>query len=1068
MSTNPPLARLRFLILLTLTTAAAALAHAQSSGAPQDPLSALRWRFIGPNGNRVAAVAGAAGDPLVAYAGAASGGIWKTENGGTSWRPVFDREHVSAIGALAVSESSPNVVWAGTGETFLIRPFYPMGDGVYRSTDAGEHWQHVGLEQTGHIGRIVIDPHDAQRVFVCALGQLFKPQPERGIYRTTDGGATWQQVLKVDDNTGCSDLAIDPSDPNTLFAGMWPLQIHPWAIDSGGASGGIYATHDGGATWHKLAGNGLPAADHPVGKVAVAIAPSNPKRVYALVQDTQPSFYRSDDGGGTWTLVSHSHLMLQRDSYYDRFGVSTSNPDLLFFLSPYFVVSTDAAKTFIRPGGRGGGPAGAFASAGGDNHDMWIDPLNPKRLMVGNDAGVSISLDGGRSYQAIRLPIAQVYHVTTDDEIPYNVYGNIQDSSSFRGPSNTLGGGIRAADFQSVGGCESGFATPEPGNPDIVWSGCYEGVVSRMNLRDGQSRDVSVWPDVADGWKPADVKYRWHWTIPLAISHFDPKRVYVGSQYVHETADGGQTWKVISPDLTLNDKSHEGNSGGITYDNLYTYDAAVIYSIAESPIKRGVIWAGTNDGQVNVTSDGGAHWTNLTKNIPDLPPMGTIWNIEASPFDAATAYITVNLEQMGDYNAYVYKTADGGKSWQMISAGIPHGFNSSAHCVIEDPVRKGMLYLGTDNAVYVSWDDGGRWTSLSNNLPPAPVYWLTVQQRFNDLVISTYGRGDFILDDITALRDLDKAQQANGPYLFPLRPAYRFRSVTSAPMAEPNPRIVGQNPQYGAVINFYLPQPADKVTLTVLGSDGAAIRTMTMPGRAGLNRAWWDLRGEDGKMPHMLVPPPDAPWLENGPEGYHILTGIMIPDVVRGPLMVPGTYTVRLTAGDRMLTAPLTVLADPHSAGTAASMASELRFRNEMIKEIGNVSDMIERLERLRKQLATLEEKYGQDPSQKAVIDAARKLADRVMSVETELIDIYLTNGNEDLNRHPSQLYQKMTALYDKSQADLGPTASEEAVNDSLRAWMEKSEGQLRLLMNEDVSGFNEVLKAHHLPIIQQ
>ena len=1061
--------RLRVFILSTLAIAAAALVHAQTSGAPEDAFSALRWRFIGPNGNRVAAVAGAAGDPLVAYAGAASGGIWKTENGGTTWRPVFDQQHVSAIGALAVSESSPNVVWAGTGETFLIRPFYPMGDGVYRSTDAGEHWQHAGLEQTGHVARIVIDPHDPQRVFVCALGQLFKPQPERGVYRTTDGGATWQQVLKVDENTGCSDLAIDPSDPNTLIAGMWPLLIHPWAIDSGGPGGGIYATHDGGATWHKLAGNGLPAADHPVGKVAVAIAHSNPKRVYALVQDTQPSFYRSDDGGNSWTLVSHSHLMLQRDSYYDRFGVSTSNPDLLFFLSPYFVVSTDAAKTFIRPGGRGGGPAEGFASAGGDNHDMWIDPVNPKHLMVGNDAGVSISLDGGRSYEAIRLPIAQVYHVTTDDEIPYNVYGNIQDSSSFRGPSNSLGGGgIRAADFQSVGGCESGFATPEPGNPDVVWSGCYEGVVSRMDLRDGQSRDVSVWPDVADGWKPADVKYRWHWTIPLAISHFDAKRVYVGSQYVHETTDGGQTWKVISPDLTLNDKSHQGNSGGITYDNLYTYDAAVIYSIAESPVKRGLIWVGTNDGQVNVTSDGGARWTNVTKNIPNLPPMGTIWNIEASPFDAATAYITVNLEQMGDYNAYVYKTADSGKSWQMISAGIPHGFNSSAHCVIEDPVRKGMLYLGTDNAVYVSWDDGGHWTSLSNNLPPAPVYWLTVQKRFNDLVISTYGRGDFILDDITALRDLDKAQQANGPYLFSLRPAYRFRSVNAGRMAEPGGRIVGQNPQYGADIDFYLPQPAGKVTLTIVGSDGAAIRTMTVRGRAGLNRAWWDLRGENGKMPRMLVPPPDAPWLENGPEGYHILTGIMIPNVVRGPLVVPGTYTVRLTAGGKTLTAPLTVLADPHSLGTPASMASELRFQNEMIKEVGNVSDMIEGLERLRKQLATLEEKYGQDPAQKAVIDAARKLADRVMAVEGEMIDIYLTNGNEDLNRHPSQLYQKLTALYDKSQADLGPTASEEAVNDTLRAWIEKSDGQRRQLINEDVSGFNDLLKAHHLPIIQQ
>ena len=1045
---------------------------AQAPQGIDDALSQLRWRFIGPNGNRLAAVAGVAGNPYIAYAGAASGGIWKTENGGTTWTPVFDREHVAAIGALAVSESAPNVVWAGTGETFLIRPFYPMGDGVYVSTDAGAHWQHAGLEQTGHIGRIVIDPHDPQRVFVCALGQLFKPQPERGVYRTTDGGKTWDQVLKIDENTGCSDLAMDPSDPNTLVAGIWALQIHPWAIESGGTTGGVYITHDGGGSWHKAVGNGMPSADHAVGKVAVAIAHSNPRRVYALVQDTQPSFYRSDDGGASWTLVSHSHMMLQRDSYYTRFGVSTSDPDLLFFLSPNFVISTDGAKTFV-PGGRGGGRGGGFASAGGDNHDMWIDPQNSNHLMVGNDAGISISIDGGKSYQAIRLPIAQVYHVTTDDQIPYYVYGNIQDSSSFRGPSNNLagggfggrGGGMHAADFQSVGGCESGFATPDPSDPNIVWSGCYEGVVSRMDMRDGQSRDVSVWPDVADGWKPADVKYRWHWTIPLEISPFDPKRVYVGSQFVHETTDGGQTWKVISPDLTLNDKSHQGNSGGITYDNLYTYDGSVIYSIAESPMKKGLIWVGTNDGQVNVSENGGIKWTNVTKNIPNLPPMGTIWNIEPSPHDAATAYITVNLEQMGDYNAYVYRTNDTGKTWQMISAGIPHGFNSSAHCVIEDPVRKGMLYLGTDNAVYVSWDDGAHWRSLSNNLPPAPVYWLTVQKRFNDLVIATYGRGVYILDDITALRDMDKAQQGNAPMLFTPRPAYRFRSAGNGRMAEPGARIDGQNPPYGADINFYLPS-AEPASLTISGTDGTTIRTLDVDGRAGLNRTWWDLRGEDGKMPHMLVPPPDASWMENGPDGYHILTGIMIPNVVRGPVVLPGSYTVRLAAGGRTLTAPLKVLADPHTLGTAATMTAENHFQHEVIREIDSVSDMIERLERVRKQIAELDRQYANDPAQKAVVEAADKIAARAQVVENTLMDIYLTNGNEDLNRHPSQLYQKLTALYDKAEADLGPTASEEEVNESFRAWMEKSDGQLRQFTDQDVSELNAFLKAHHVPAV--
>lgn len=1041
--------------------------RAQTPAVPPAPLANLHWRFIGPTGNRTAAVAGEPGNPMVAYAGAASGGIWKTENGGVEWKPIFDHERVSAIGALAVAGSAPHTVWAGTGETFLIRPFYPMGDGVYKSTDAGDHWQHMGLAETGHIGRIVIDPQNPERVFVCALGQLFKPQPERGVYRTLDGGKSWEQLLKIDEKTGCSDLAMDPRDSNTLYAGMWPLVIHPWNLDSGGPTGGVYVTHDGGATWHKAVGHGMPAADHPVGKVAVAVAPSLPRRVYALVQDTQPTLYRSDDGGNTWTVVSHSHLMVQRDSYYVRFGVSPTDADRLYFLSPNYVISLDAGKTFIRPN------TDRFASAGGDNHDIWLDPLDANRLMVANDAGVSISLDGSRSFQAIRLPIAQVYHVTTDDQIPYNIYGNIQDGNSFRGPSNNLqtggfgGGGIRAADFQSVGGCESGFATPDPADNDVVWSGCYEGVISRINLRDGQVRDVSVWPDVADGWTPKDVKYRWHWTVPLAISPVDSKRVYVGSQFVHETTDGGQTWKVISPDLTLNDKSHQGDSGGITFDNLYTYDGDVIYSIAESPRKAGVIWVGTNDGQVSLTEDGGAHWTNVSKQIPNLPPYGTIWNIEPSAFDAATAYITVNLEQMGDYNAYVYKTADAGKSWQFIGAGVPKGFNSSAHCVIEDPVRKGMLYLGTDNAVYVSWDDGGHWTSISNNLPPAPVYWLTVQKRFNDLIISTYGRGDYVLDDVTALREMDKAESGRAAYLFTPRPAYRFRSIGNGRMSEPGSRIVGQNPPYGADVNFYLPAEDPNVTVAISGPDGKTIRRIAAHGQAGLNRVWWDLRGEDGKMPHMLVPPVNADWMQNGPEGYHVLRGIMIPNEVRGPLTVPGTYTVHLTAGGKTLTAPLTVLADPHSLGTPQTLRAEEAFEIQMINQIDQVSVMIERLEWVRQQVATLHARYGSDPSLKDVLAEATKVAERATSIEGKLIDVYLTDGHEDLNRHPSQLYQKLTALYDKSQADQGPTAADLEVDRFFRQWMEQSQAELNQFGN-DVSAFNETLRAHHLaPSIQ-
>ena len=1056
-------------VLMTVVAGAVA-----QEGAGRPAPAPLSWRFVGPYGNRAVAVVGEPGNPQVVYLGAASGGVWKTENGGVEWKPIFDgaigtdgRKAAQAIGALAISQSDPGTVWAGTGETFIIRPFMPMGDGVYKTTDGGRNWSAMGLAATGHIGRIVIDPKDANDVYVCSLGQMYKEETERGVYRTRDGGKTWAHVLNLDAKTGCSDLAMDPQDPNTLVAGMWPVMVYPWKIDSGGPKGGVYLTHDGGATWKKAVGHGMPAdPNHPMGKVAVAIAQSDPKRIYALVQDTQPTLYRSNDGGENWTMVSHDHLMMQRDSYYVRFGISTTDPDRLYFQSPYYTISLDGGKTFVRPPGPDG-----FASAGGDNHDVWIDPLNSQRIMVANDAGISISLDGSKTFEHIRIPISQVYHVTVDDQIPYNVYGNLQDASSFLGPSNSLagggggggGGGLMPADFKDVGGCESGFATPDPSDNNIVWSGCYEGRITRVDMRDGQARDVSVWPDVDDGWAPKDVKYRWHWTIPLTISPFDAKHVYVGSQYVHETKDGGQTWKTISPDLTTNDKSHQGSSGGITRDDLYTYNANIIYSIAESPLKKGLLWVGTNDSQVQLSEDGGAHWTNVSKNIMGMAPYGTIWNIEASKYDAGTAYITVNLEQMGDYNAYVYKTADYGKTWKMITGSLPKSVNSSAHCVIEDPVRKGMLYLGTDDAIYVSWDDGGSWKSLNYNMPNAPVYWIAVQKRFNDLVVSTYGRGDYIMDDITPLREMDKAQAAGAPMLFKPRDAYRFRSVTARPMVEPGGKIVGQNPAYGADINFYLPAADPAATVEITGAEGKLIKTLKVRATAGMNRVMWDLRGENGAMPHMLVPPPGEPWVPNGPGGYHILSGIMIPTTVRGVLMPPGEYTVHVNAAGKRMTAPLTVLADPHSLGTPATIAAGAAFQAKVLAEIAEVSKMIESLEWVRSQAATLEMRYGSDSAQTTTVDAAKTLAEKAMAIEGKLIDIHLTNGHEDLNRNPSQLYQKLTALYDKSDADLGPTAAATEVNDYFVKWMQQTQTAYEMFEANDVAKFNAGLKSSRL-----
>ncbi len=1002
----------------------------QASG----PLGQLRFRTIGVIGNRASAIVGAPGKPNTIYIGAASGGIFKTEDG-TNFRPVFDDQDVAAIGALDVSRSSPNIVWAGTGEAFVIRPYMPIGDGVYKSTDEGRTWHHMGLEQTGRIARVLIHPMNPDVVYVCAAGQMHKPQHERGVFKTTDGGKTWKQVLFVDENTGCSNLALDPHDPETLFAGVWQIEIHSWILNSGGPSSGIYVTHDGGDSWKRVAGRGLPPAGKPIGKVAVGIAPSNPNRVYALIEEDTPRFYRSDDRGNTWRLVNQSHLLDERAPYYTRFAVAPDDENLIFYVAVAFSISRDGGETFVDP---------LPASAGGDNHDVWFDPVDPNRVMVANDGGASLSWNKGQSYRRIILPIAQMYGVSVDDEIPYNVYGNRQDGNTFKGPSNNLAGGrggfggaITAGDWYQVGGCESGFATPDPKDNNIVWDGCFDGQISRVNIASGQSRMVSPWPDPTYGWTPADVKYRWNWAAPIEISPHDHNRVYVGSQVVHETMDGGQTWKVISPDLTTNDKSKQGDSGGVALDNPPgTYDASILYAIKESPVQAGVIWTGSADGQVNVTRDGGTSWTNVTKNIPDLPPWGWIWDLQASHFDAGTAYVAFNLQQQGIYDAYVYKTADFGKTWKLISGSIPKSMNSSARSIIEDPVRKGMLFLGTDNALYFSLNDGDTWTRLRNNLPPVPMYQMVVQKRYSDLVIGTYGRGFWILDDISPLRDLDKAEGAD-VYLFKPRNAYRYRVLATGRASDANAQTNGQNPPAGADINFWLKAPG-RVEITITGPDGKEVRKLTQPGTAGLNRVWWDLKYEMATPVRLRTSPPGEPWVKVGPEGWRPLASY---GPFRGNATVaPGNYKVQLTAGGKTLTEPLTVLRDPKSVGNEQQIQEQVAFMLQIRGELEDMAQMINRMEWIRRESELHQEMLRDDPKQASALKQEQDFEKKAIAVENEMVDVYLTGRPEDSFRHPMRLVEKFGYLgsildnnWGGGGSDLPPTASDVAVHKELQ-----------------------------------
>jgi photosystem II stability/assembly factor-like uncharacterized protein len=1014
----------------------------------------------------VAAVAGVVSDPSVYYAGAASGGIWKTTDGGVHWQPIFDDQPVQSIGALAVAPSDPNVVWAGTGEAW-IRSHISIGNGIYKSTDAGKTWQHQGLNSTGRIARVVVHPANPDVVYVAALGHSYGPQPERGIYRTTDGGKTWERVLFVDENTGASDVVMDPTNPRILFAGMWQLEIHTWGRESGGLGSGIYTSRDGGTTWKKLTGHGLPTK--PFGKVGLAIAPSNASRLYALIEtgDGVPwhgqatdngELWRSDDGGETWKVVSYDRQLSCRQPYYTRMAVAPDRENEAYFLCAAFSKTLDGGATTVDV------PFGQ--SPGGDNHDMWIDPTNGNRMIVGNDGQVSISTNRGRTWYRQQLPIAQMYHATVDNQIPYYVMGNRQDGPSSRGPSNSriggFGGGVGViprGEWHSVAGGESGWATPDPTDPNIIWSsasgsGSVGGIVARYDERTRQALHAEIWPQSTIGWPATDLKYRFVWTAPLTISPHDHNKIYVGSQFVHMTTDGGKSWQVISPDLTLNDKSKQQISGGLTPDNIGVEYADVVFAIAESPLKPGLIWAGTNDGLVQVTRDGGKSWSNVTAGIPGMPAQGTVSNIEPSRYDTATAYITVDAHQANNRDPFVYKTADYGRSWKAIVSGLPRSPMGYAHVVREDPVRRGLLYLGTESALYVSFDDGGSWQPLQTTLPHAPVYWLVLQQHFNDLVVSTYGRGFWILDDVTPLEQLTADVRAQAAFLFKPRPAYRFRQIT-APMAMTDDPTAGQNPPYGAAINYWLKAaPTGDVTLTILDAAGQTVRTLPGTKNIGINRVWWDLRNDSTPMARLRTAPLYDPEVRLGPEGWRAA-----PVGRMTLLMPPGTYTVKLKVSGQESSEPLVVRKDPNSGGREEEIQTQTKALVGLQGDLGAAVDVINRIELMRSQLQSLRALVPADI--RAVADSLEK---RLSGVEDDLFDLRLTGRGQDEVRWPTKLAGQITYLAQGiASSDFAPAAQQNEVQQQLEGQLKTVRGRFATLVNQDLAQLNALLKQRNI-----
>ena len=1032
---------------------------------------ALRYRYIGPEGNRISTAAGIPGDPNTYYAGAASGGIFKTTDGGNYWEPIFDSEDALSIGFIALAPSDPNVVWVGTGEP-NIRSHISMGKGVYRSTDAGKTWNFLGLENTGRVSRIQVDPRDPDVAFVAALGHSYGPQQERGIFRTTDGGETWEHVLFVDENTGASDLVMDPNNPRILFAGMWQIEIHTWGRTSGGPGSGIFMSRDGGDSWTRLEGGGLPK-EH-VGKIALAIAPSNSNRIYALIEtgDGVPledgtetesgELWRSDDGGDTWALTSHDRALAGRTHYYSRVEVSPDDDMEAYFLASAFSSSTNGGESTIDHQDR--------AAPWGDNHDIWIDPQNTDRMIVANDGGVDISTTRAQTWRQIALPVAQMYHVTVDTRIPYYVYGNRQDGQSARGPSRTLYAGflgsvgnIPRGDWHDVGGGESGFATPDPEDPNIIWSsasgsGANGGIVTRMDLESRQVHNIEVWPKGTIGFSAGGVRYRFVWDPPLTISPHDHNKVYTGSQHVHVTTDQGHSWQVISPDLTRNDQSRMGSSGGLTPDNLGVEFSGVIFSIEESPITTGLIWVGTNDGLIHLTRDGGETWIDLTANVPGMPEWGSIRNFEASRYDAGTAYFAVDGHQANNRDPWLYRTRDYGATWELIVNGIEKTPLSYTRSILEDPVRQGLLYAGTENGVYVSFTDGDMWQPLQSNLPHAPALWMVIQEHFNDLVIGTYGRGFWILDDISAIQQLTPEVVASDAHIFNPRAEYRFRP-TVPPYASGQEPVAGQNPPYGASIDYWLSAgaaEADSVDLEVTDASGATVRSMKGGATEGINRVWWDLRHDASEHPVLRTRPRYASWVVLREDGTRDAPGL-------GPvstLALPGMYTVTLTVDGQEYSTSLEVRKDPNSRGTQATVLLNAQMVSELRADLDRAVAVINGAERIRAQLQSIQQLSDEDePSE--LSDAAEALEAQFTTVEVQLLQLNLTGRGGDGLRWPSGTAQQISALLQNVEAsDFAPTEQHGEVGVELRAELAAAEAEYNALVRDELAAFNALLAA--------
>ena len=1057
-------------------------------------LHGIEWRNIGPHrGGRVVAVAGDPVDPMTFYFGAAAGGVWKTTDGGTYWRNVSDGFFsTAAVGAIAVAPSDANVIYVGMGEC-CIRGDVSHGDGVYRSTDRGKTWRHLGLPDTRHIARIRIHPQNPDVVYVAALGHAFGPNSERGVYRSLDGGSTWKQVLFRSADAGAIDLSMDPNNPRIIFAAIWEARRTPWSLTSGGPGSSLYVTADGGDSWTDISGRpGLPKGVK--GRIGVAVSPAKRDRVWALVEAENGGLFRSDDGGATWQKVSNDREIQGRRWYYMHVFADPRDPDTVWALAARCFKSVDGGETFAE-----------VATPHGDNHDLWIDPQNPQRMIEGNDGGACVSCNGGGTWSTIyNQPTAQFYHLDTDTRFPYRVYGTQQDNSAISVPSQTSKGGIPISDCVVTGHAESGHIQVRPDNPNIVFSGAIGsspgggGAMLRYDHVTGQTRIITAWPEFYGGWAPKDLKYRFQWTYPILISPHDPNMLYACGNRVFRSTDEGMSWEVISPDLTRDDKTKQEASGGpITKDTTGAEHYCTIFAFTESPHERGVFWAASDDGLVHLSRDGGKSWHDVTPR--GFPEWGTINNIEVSPHDPATAYLAATRYKLDDTHPYLYRTNDYGQTWQTITRGIPD--TEFTRVIREDPARRGLLYTGTETGLYVSFDEGETWEPFQLNLPVAPVYDLQI--KGTDLIAATHGRSFWILDDVSPLRTLTPEVQQNPAHLFEPRTTVRVRGGGAAkilpgvnysgglggisyveqkrPDGEADRVLLdaGKNPPEGVIVSYFLKErPRSTVKLEFLDAKGDLIRAFASTKRETETQPVEPSPAADEEEPEemtALIPPEDRKvskepginrfvWNMRYPDAKKLPGDIPTERSLAGPLVAPGDYQVRLIVGRETFTGPFEIRKDPRVTATREDLDGQTELLLQVRDKLTETHDAVLRIRSVRRQVDEWLDRAKGKPKTAALQDAAKQLKERLSAIEEQLAQTHASGESDRLN-YPGRLNAKLAHLSAViASADGTPTRQSYEVFDSLSGQIDAQIKDLDGAIKTDVAAFTKLLQQAKLP----